>query len=75
MMINRIMNKPVAAVLLLLVINTALRAQDNGGNTQNDNSLYIVMAITLLTWIALSLYIFILNKKVKSLEKKLIKDE
>lgn len=37
----------------------------------NDKILLRVMLITLITWIALSIYIYVLSRKVKNLEKKL----
>jgi len=37
----------------------------------NDKILLRVMLITLITWFALSIYIYVLSRKVKNLEKKL----
>lgn len=64
-------NKFIKLILLFSIFSNILYAQGNISNPQKDKTIYIVMLIVLLTWFALSCYIYVLNKKIKSLEKKL----
>lgn len=45
--------------------------KDNKDLVDNESTLLKVMLIVLITWIALSAYIYFLNRKVKKMEKKL----
>lgn len=68
--INRIII--IFTVVVIFLLKDFLAA-DSGTINSADNSAVIfkVMLIVLLTWVALSLYLFYLNRKVKGLEKKL----
>lgn len=52
-----------------LLENTAEKNKKD--TVDNDKILSRVMLITLITWIALSIYIYVLSRKIKKLEKKL----
>ncbi|MBN2040562.1 MAG: CcmD family protein [Spirochaetes bacterium] len=64
-------NKFILTILLSFLFSTFIYAQENISVSQSDNRIYVVMLIALLTWIAVSVYIYSLNRKVKSLEKTL----
>lgn len=62
----------IFTVFIMLLSANFLTADDSVINSGEDNIvIFKVMLIVLMIWIALSIYIFYLNKKVKRLEKKL----
>jgi CcmD family protein len=63
--------KYIFYIILFLIFNY-LSASENNINTDKDISALVLAAvISLLIWLAVAFYIFYLNKKVKSLEKKI----
>ncbi len=68
---NKIKNIIIYIIILMFVSGNFLIADESTVNSGASNINYKVMFITLIIWIALSIYIYHLHKKVKNLEKKI----